>query len=199
VSAQPQERDGGDPLPQLQRWIDEALAAGSTETAIALATANRAGRPSLRMVLLRGLDERGLRFFTSYGSRKGRDIAENPHAAAVFYWPQLGRQARVEGTVSPLSEEESDAYFDARARGHQLGAWASEQSEPIAARDILDERFAHFEERFDGRPIPRPHSWGGYLLSPTCVEFWEHRPNRMHDRLEFVRDANRWHVRRLQP
>jgi pyridoxamine 5'-phosphate oxidase len=198
VSATPQER-AADPVTQLQRWIDDARSTGVTETAIALATASRDGHPSVRIVLLRGLDEHGLRFFTSYGSRKGRELAENSFAAAAFYWPQLGRQVRVEGPVTRLSDDESDAYFQVRARGHQVGAWASEQSEPVASRDILDERFLHFEERFEGDPVPRPHSWGGYLLTPERIEFWEHRPNRMHDRLEYVRDATRWHVRRLQP
>jgi pyridoxamine 5'-phosphate oxidase len=188
-----------EPMPQLLRWIQDAQAAGNTDVAMALATATRGGRPSVRMVLLRGLDDRGLRFFTSYGSRKGREIAENPLAAAAFYWPQLGRQVRVEGSITILSEEESDAYFDARARGHQIGAWASEQSEAVSSRDILEERFAHFEQRFGEEPIPRPHGWGGYLLTPTRIEFWEHRSNRMHDRLEYARDANVWHVRRLQP
>jgi pyridoxamine 5'-phosphate oxidase len=187
-----------DPVAQLQRWIDEA-AAGGAEIAMALATANRDGYPSVRMVLLRGIDERGLRFFTSYGSRKGRDIAQNSHAAAAFYWPQLRRQVRVDGVVNMLSEDESDAYFETRARGHQISAWASEQSEPVASRDILDDRFAHFQQRFDGQPVPRPHSWGGYLLTPSRVEFWEYRPDRMHDRLEYVRDKNRWRLQRLQP
>jgi pyridoxamine 5'-phosphate oxidase len=187
------------PIQQLQRWIDDGRAAGIADTPMALATADLEGRPSVRIVLVRGIDERGLRFFTSYDSRKGRELACNPHAAAALYWPDLGRQARVEGAVSPLSEEESDAYFEARARGHQIGAWASEQSEPIASREILEERFEHFERRFEGDRVPRPHSWGGYLLNPERVEFWEHRPNRMHDRLEYARQANRWRVRRLQP
>lgn len=188
-----------DPLQRLQQWIVDARATGAGDTPMALATADRHGRPSVRIVLLRGLDDRGLRFFTSYDSRKGCELAENPHAAAVFHWPELGRQARVEGAVSPLGDDESDAYFEARARGHQIGAWASEQSEPIASREILNERFSHFEQRFDGEQVPRPHSWGGYLLAPTRIEFWEHRPNRMHDRLEYLRDANRWRARRLQP
>jgi pyridoxamine 5'-phosphate oxidase len=199
VSSQPSLEGNADPVARLRQWIGDAHAAGVTETAIALATATLDGRPSVRIVLLRGLDERGLRFFTSYGSRKGRELAENPSAAVAFYWPQLGRQVRVEGAVSRLSDDESDAYFEARARGHQVGAWASEQSEPVASREILDERFLHFEQRFEGEPVPRPHSWGGYLLTPARIEFWEHRPNRMHDRLEYVRDAHRWHVRRLQP
>ncbi|MBV8374331.1 MAG: pyridoxamine 5'-phosphate oxidase [Candidatus Eremiobacteraeota bacterium] len=199
MSAQSPQVVGDEPLQRLQQWIADAHATGAADVPMALATADRHGLPSVRIVLLRGLDVRGLRFFTSYDSRKGRELAENPHAAAVLYWPELGRQARVEGAVSRLSDDESDTYFDARARGHQIGAWASEQSEPLAAREILDERFSHFEQRFEDQPVPRPHSWGGFLLTPTRIEFWEHRPNRMHDRLEYVRDANRWRTQRLQP
>jgi pyridoxamine 5'-phosphate oxidase len=187
------------PVGKLQEWIQDAQAAGVTEIAMSLATADANGRPSARMVLLRGLDERGLRFFTSYDSRKGRELAANPYAAATFYWSQLGRQVRVEGAISQLSEDESDAYFATRARGHQIGAWASEQSQPIASRETLDERFLHFEQRFENEAVPRPHSWGGYLLTPNRIEFWEHRANRMHERLEYVREANRWHVHHLQP
>jgi pyridoxamine 5'-phosphate oxidase len=187
------------PFLELQRWIDEAVATGVTELAMSLATATLDGQPSVRFVLLRGADERGLRFFTSFDSRKGRELAENPCAAAALYWPQLERQIRVEGTVTPLSEDESDRYFDERARGHQIAAWASEQSAPIATRDVLDERFAHFEDRFRDENVPRPHSWGGYLLIPSRFEFWQHRPNRMHDRLEYSRSKNVWQIQRLQP
>jgi pyridoxamine 5'-phosphate oxidase len=165
-----------------------------------LATADSAGRPSARIVLLRGLDDRGLRFFTSYFSRKGRELTENPNAAAVFHWPRLERQARIEGSVAMTSEEESDEYFASRPRGHQLAAWASEQSEPIESRETLEERFRHFEERFaEEVVVPRPHSWGGYLLKPERFEFWQGRPNRMHDRFEYVRRGVVWQVSQLQP
>lgn len=190
-----------DPIVQLQRWIDDAAAAGESEQiAMSLATATTDGRPSVRIVLLRGLDRDGLRFYTSYSSRKGRELSENPQAAAVLYWAGLERQARIEGTVSKLSEEESDAYFAARPRGHRLAAWASEQSEPIVSREILEERYAHFERRFeeDG-DVPRPHSWGGYLIAPVRFEFWLRRPDRLHDRFEYARDGSIWRIDRLQP
>lgn len=157
------------------------------------------GRPSARVVLLRGLDDRGLVFFTSYFSRKGREISANPHVAAVFYWPELERQVRVEGEVDQLPEEESDAYFASRPRGHQIGAWASEQSEPVESREILDQRVQDYSERFEGDEVPRPHSWGGYVIRPSRIEFWQGRPNRVHDRLEFERTGGGWSMRRLQP
>lgn len=189
-----------DPLALLARWIDDAGGSASIDAvAMCLATADAAGKPSARIVLLRGLDSSGLRFYTSYLSRKGRDLAENPFAAATFYWPKLTRQVRVEGSVTPLSDEESDAYFDSRPRGHRLSAWASEQSEPIESHGLLEERFAHFEERFEGDDVPRPHSWGGYLLVPSRVEFWTGRPNRMHERVQYTRRDNDWQITLLQP
>lgn len=191
---------GTDPIARLQRWIAAAAAAGIAEpSAMCLATADATGRPSARMVLMRGLDERGLRFYTSYFSSKGRDLGENPDVAAAFHWPVLERQARIEGLAAALSDDESDEYFAARPRGHQIAAWASEQSEPIDSRDVLEERFAHFTQRFAGEAVPRPHSWGGYLIAPKRFEFWQGRPNRMHDRLEYVRDGLGWRAVRLQP
>jgi pyridoxamine 5'-phosphate oxidase len=188
------------PVAQLQRWIEDAGGEQRTDAiAMCLATADRDARPSARIVLVRGLDDRGLRFYTSYFSRKGRELTENPYAAGVLYWPALDRQVRVEGSVGPLSEEESDAYFNARPRGHRLAAWACEQSEPIESREVLEQRFEHFEQRFEGQEVPRPHSWGGYLLTPSRFEFWLGRPNRMHDRLEYVRRDHLWEIGRLQP
>jgi pyridoxamine 5'-phosphate oxidase len=189
-----------DPILLLARWIDDAGGSESLDAiAMCLATADASGRPSARIVLLRGLDERGLRFYTSYESRKGRELALNPRAAAVLYWPPLHRQVRVEGDVMALSEDESDAYFTARPRGHRIAAWASEQSRPLESYTVLEERFAHFDARFEGREVPRPHSWGGYLLVPERVEFWEGRPNRMHERVEYARNGSRWESRLLQP
>jgi pyridoxamine 5'-phosphate oxidase len=188
-----------DPLAQLQRWLQEAHAAGVLEPHAMCVSTVSENRPSSRMVLLRGLDARGLVFYTSYFSRKGREISANPHAAALFYWAQLERQVRVEGSVDQLSEDESDAYFAGRPRGHQLGAWASEQSEPVETREILDQRMQDYTERFEGDEVPRPHSWGGYIIRPERIEFWQGRSNRMHDRLEFVRGAAAWTMRRLQP
>lgn len=200
MNATPDAPLGADPFGELRRWIDDAVAAGIAEpAAMCLATADVRGRPSARMVLLRGLDRRGLRFYTSYFSRKGHELSENPAVAAVLYWPALERQVRVEGTASPLAEEESDDYFAARPRGHRLAAWASEQSDPVESRAVLEERFAHFDARFGDEDPPRPHSWGGYLISPERFEFWQGRPNRMHDRFEYRRDGLGWRIRRLQP
>ena len=190
-----------DPVEQLREWLELAYATPAIveANAMCVATAGRDGTVSARMVLLRGLDERGLVFFTSYGSRKGQQIAENPHAAALFYWAPIHRQVRVEGTVRQLPEDESDAYFASRPRGHQLSAWASEQSETVEGRDVLDERLKHFEERFEGGDVPRPHSWGGYVITPERFEFWQGRENRMHDRLEYSREGRLWSISRLQP
>lgn len=189
-----------DPISKLVEWIDDAGGMEQIEAvAMCLATADAAGKPSARIVLLRGLDVRGLRFYTSYLSRKGRELTENPRAAAVLYWPHLHRQVRVEGEVSPLDEHESDEYFNARPRGHRVAAWASEQSAPLESYETLEERFAHFDARFEGEDVPRPHSWGGYLLVPSRIEFWQGRPNRMHERILYTGSANAWTAMRLQP
>jgi pyridoxamine 5'-phosphate oxidase len=195
------ERDlAAEPVAQLQRWLDDAKAAGIPEhNAMCVATVDGQGRPSARIVLLRGLDERGLRFYTSYIGRKAGELADNPNVAAVFHWAAMQRQVRIEGRASKLSEDESDAYFASRPRGHQLSAWASEQSEPIESRDLLAERYEHFEQRFEGEEVPRPHSWGGFLIEPARFEFWQGRTNRMHDRLIFARGGVDWTVSRLQP
>jgi pyridoxamine 5'-phosphate oxidase len=190
-----------DPIAQLREWLEAAEASENIEpNAMCIATVGRDGSPSARMVLLRGLDARGLRFYTSYFSRKGSELRENPRIAATFYWPELERQVRVEGDVRELSEEASDAYFATRPRGSQLSAWASEQSERIEERALLEERRAHFEERFEGEAVPRPHSWGGYVIAPSRVEFWQGRENRLHDRIVYERTAqDRWNIVRLQP
>jgi pyridoxamine 5'-phosphate oxidase len=189
-----------DPLGLLSRWIDDAGGTGRIDAiAMSLATADASGRPSARIVLLRGVAARGLRFFTSYESRKGHELAENPRAAAVLYWPKLERQVRVEGDVTKLPDEESDEYFSARPRGHRLAAWASEQSEPLESPAVLQERFSHFEQRFEEEEVPRPHSWGGYLLAPSRIEFWQGRPNRMHDRTVYTKTGNAWETTHLQP
>jgi pyridoxamine 5'-phosphate oxidase len=188
------------PIARLAGWIEEAGGANRIEAiAMCLATVGAHDRPAARMVLLRGLDGSGLRFFTSYESRKGRELAGNPFAAALLYWPAMERQVRIEGVISMLSESESDEYFDSRPRGHQLAAWASEQSAPVESPAVLEERFAHFEQRFEGEAVPRPHSWGGYLLAPSYFEFWQGRPNRMHERTEYERSGSEWKITRLQP
>jgi len=189
-----------DPFAQLERWLEEAYASGIPDAnAMALATADASGQPSARMVLLRGVDRRGLVFYTSYFSRKARDVEANPKGAVLFYWPEFERQVRVEGTLRRVSEDESDEYFASRPRGHQLSAWASEQSEPVEGRDLLDQRMLDYDRRFEGEEVPRPHSWGGYRLEAVRFEFWQGRPNRMHDRLEYSLDGRKWALRRIQP
>ncbi len=188
-----------DPLAELRAWIERARNDGLPEPgAMCLATVGGEAQPSARMVLLRGLDS-GLVFFTSYGSRNGRDLAANPRAAAVFYWPQIQRQIRIEGRIEQVAESESDAYFASRPRGHQLSAWASEQSDILDSREILERRLEDFDLRFGGQSVPRPHSWGGYRLIPHRIEFWQGRVNRMHDRLEFTRTGAEWQLHRLSP
>ena len=189
-----------DPVEQLRLWIAQAREAGVSEpNAMSVSTVGAGGRPSSRMVLLRLLDARGLVFFTSYDSRKGKELRGNSAIAALFYWPQIERQVRIEGAAEVLPEDESDAYFASRPRGHQLGAWASEQSEQVEGRELLDQRVRDYEERFEGQEVPRPHSWGGFLIRPDRFEFWQGRANRMHDRLELRRDGGAWRLRRLSP
>jgi pyridoxamine 5'-phosphate oxidase len=189
-----------DPIEQLRAWLDRAREVYPEEfTSMTLATADREGRPSARVVLLKGMDERGLVFYTNYDSRKGRELAENPRAALVFYWPAFDRQVRVEGTVERTSREESEAYFLSRPLGSRLGAWASPQSRPIAGREELEGRLREAEERF-GEEVPLPEGWGGYRVRPETVEFWQGRPSRLHDRLRYSREAGGgWRIERLAP
>jgi len=165
-----------------------------------LATATPDGKPSARVVLLKGYDERGFVFYTSYEGRKGRELEGNPNAALVFYWGELERQVRIEGRVTCVPESESDAYFAGRPRGSRLGAWASEQSRPAANRGLLEERLRELEATYEGREVPRPPFWGGYRVEPEAVEFWQGRENRLHDRIVYRRAGEgRWEVERLQP
>jgi pyridoxamine 5'-phosphate oxidase len=189
-----------DPIPVVSRWLEEAKAAGiRNPSAIALATADATGRPSVRHVLLRGIDARGFVFYTNRSSRKGRELADDPRAAFSMYWRELDRQISVTGDVERLSDEESDAYFASRPREARLGAWASPQSEELSSRAELLERYAEVEARFAGAEVPRPPFWGGYRVVPLSIELWVGRLHRLHDRFRYVREGDGWDLRRLAP
>jgi pyridoxamine 5'-phosphate oxidase len=190
-----------DPLVLFRRWFDAATAAGSFEPeAVALATATPDGRPSARMVLAKGVDERGPAFYTNYGSRKGEELDANPRAALLFHWPALGRQVRVEGPVERLPREESERYARNRSRDSQLSALASPQSRPVPSRQWLEDRVAELALKHEGRELPVHDDWGGYRLIPDAWEFWQHRPNRLHDRFRYLPDpAGGWRIERLGP
>ncbi|MGF1550426.1 MAG: pyridoxamine 5'-phosphate oxidase [Sphingomonadaceae bacterium] len=177
-----------DPIALFQRWLEEAEAGEPNDAnAMALATADAQGRPAARMVLLKACDERGFAFYTNAASRKGEEIAANPHAALLFHWKSLRRQVRAEGRIEQVSEKEADAYFATRSRQSRLSAWASDQSRPLPTRDVLEARFAEMEARFDGAEVARPPYWKGFRLVPRRIEFWSDRPHRMHERRLFVR------------
>jgi pyridoxamine 5'-phosphate oxidase len=189
-----------DPIEQFRGWFAAAREAGIFEPeAMTVSTVDADGRPASRFVLLRGLDDRGFCFFTNYESAKGRQLAANPYAALTFGWLTLHRSVRVEGPAERLPDAESDAYYASRPRGAQLGAWASPQSTAIESREQLDRALAAAEERFAGGAVPRPEHWGGFLVRPERVEFWEGRPNRLHDRVRYARDGDGWRIERLAP
>jgi pyridoxamine 5'-phosphate oxidase len=188
-----------DPLEQLRAWHADATAAVAQPDAMTLATADAEGRPSARVVLARGIDARGIAFFTNRTSRKADELRDNPQAAVVFHWWELGRQVRIEGHVEETAEDESSAYWSTRPRGSQLAAWASPQSRALTGRDELDARVAEATERFAGRDVPLPPHWGGYRLRPTRIEFWTHRDDRLHDRVVFVLEPEGWSRLRLAP
>jgi pyridoxamine 5'-phosphate oxidase len=188
-----------DPVAQFLKWLGEAQAARPDDfTSMVLATADRSGQPSARVVLLKGCDDRGFVFFTHYDSRKGRDLAENPRASLVFYWPEFDRQVRIEGTVETTSREESEAYFQSRPLGARIGAIASRQSAVLASREELERRVQETAERF-GDTVPCPDSWGGYRVVPDEVEIWQGRENRLHDRFRYRRQPEGWKIDRLSP
>jgi pyridoxamine 5'-phosphate oxidase len=189
-----------DPFEQLGRWVDEAREAGvALPEAMALATADAEGRPSVRHVLMRGLDERGIVFFTNYGSRKAAELAANPNAAVVFLWRELDRQASARGWIERTTRDESAEYFRTRPREARIGAWASVQSTPAGTREELDERYREFAERYAGEDVPLPPYWGGFRLVPESFEFWKGRAHRLHDRFRYARDGGGWSIERLYP
>ena len=190
-----------DPIRQFQMWMSDALAAPIAEpTAMTVASVGADGRPSARMVLLKGVSAAGFDFYTNYESRKGRELTATPWAALVLYWAELERQARIEGRVERLTAEESDTYYHSRPEGSQLGAWASAQSQVIADRAALERQLAEVEARYAGQQIPRPPHWGGLRVVPDAIEFWQGRPSRLHDRLRYrLLDDGRWDIERLSP
>jgi pyridoxamine 5'-phosphate oxidase len=189
-----------DPLILFQSWLEEArAAAGYDADAMAVATATREGAPSVRMVLLKGADERGLVFFTNYSSRKGEELEQNPRAALLFNWPELGRQVRIEGPVSRVERAESEAYARSRPRQSQLSALASPQSQVVPDREWLERRVEELDREHAGAELPVREDWGGYRLNPVAWEFWQHRPNRLHDRFRYLPEGGGWLIERLGP
>ena len=189
-----------DPLEQFQIWLNEALASPIKEaTAMSLATVDADGQPSVRMVLLKGLDQGGFIFYSNYESRKGKALAAHPKAALGFYWDVLERQVRIEGVVSKLSREASESYFKSRPYGSQLGALASRQSEVLESRTVLEKKLADLKKRYQENEVPLPRDWGGYLVYPDRIEFWQGRPSRLHDRLRYSHTQDGWHIDRLSP
>jgi pyridoxamine 5'-phosphate oxidase len=190
-----------DPIKQFERWLNDAIAAQQIEpTAMTLATATREGRPSARIVLLKGVDAGGFVFFTNYLSQKGREIEANPNVELVFFWDKIERTVRVHGTVTRTSREVSDAYFHQRPKRSQIGAAASNQSEAVAGREVLETRFAELEKRYESSDVPTPQHWGGFRVNPETIEFWQGRRSRLHDRFRYRRDAGgAWAIERIAP
>ncbi|MEX0268588.1 pyridoxamine 5'-phosphate oxidase [Leptolyngbyaceae cyanobacterium UHCC 1019] len=189
-----------DPIHQFQTWFDHAIAANLLEpNAMTLATATPNGTPSARIVLLKGVDQRGFVFYTNYNSQKGQELTANPQAALVFLWNELERQVRVAGTVEKIAAQETEAYFQSRPQSSQLGAWASEQSCVIPNREVLEQRLADLTQDYQDKQVPRPPHWGGFRVIPHAIEFWQGRPSRLHDRLRYRLEAGNWIIERLSP
>jgi pyridoxamine 5'-phosphate oxidase len=188
------------PYQQFEIWMNEALQSGVIEpNAMTLATANKKGIPDARVVLLREINKNGFSFFTNYESKKGKDLAANNKACLNFFWSELSRQIRINGTIKKVPRKESEEYFNTRPRESQLGAWASSQSEKLVSREILEKQYAILEKKFDGKKVPCPPHWGGYILTPVRIEFWQGRANRMHDRIIYLKQGSRWKMERLSP
>lgn len=188
------------PVKQFQKWWNEAIMSNIEEpNAMTLATSNHKGKPSARIVLLKGLSNDGFAFFTNYESRKGQELKENPYASLLFFWKELERQVRVEGTVVKADEEKSNEYFFSRPALSKIGAWSSPQSSVIKSRDHLEENVLKYQRQFSDGTIPRPPYWGGYVVKPALIEFWQGRPNRLHDRLQYTLTNNTWVIERLAP
>ncbi|HEX6223414.1 MAG TPA: pyridoxamine 5'-phosphate oxidase [Chryseolinea sp.] len=190
-----------DPIQQFEKWFLEALEAKVMEAnAMNLSTINVNNRPSSRIVLLKGIEQRKFLFYSNYQSTKGKELGKNPACALTFFWPELERQIRIEGIAERVDEKRSEQYFQSRPRGSQIGAWTSPQSSIIESRSILEERAEQIEKRFEGQPVlPKPNQWGGYQVDAHILEFWQGRPNRLHDRIQFVKIDNEWKVQRLAP
>ncbi|MDA7836957.1 pyridoxamine 5'-phosphate oxidase [Salibacteraceae bacterium] len=187
------------PIEMLENWLNEALKETQDANAMTLTTVSAEGKPSSRVVLIRKLDERGVIFYSNYSSKKASELKENPNAAVNFFWPWVERQVRVEGTVIKLPEAESDAYFKSRPRESQIGAWASDQSDEMTSRDQLEKRFQEVTQKFENKDVPRPEFWGGYIIQPSLIEFWQGRASRLHDRIKYEPFENRWKFKRLFP
>ena len=188
------------PIEQFRVWFEAALGAGVPEpNAMHVSTVTADGRPNGRIVLIKEVSDAGFVFYSNYESRKGRELAGHPFAALTFFYPELERQIRIEGRVERVSDDESDAYFNSRPRGSQIGAWVSNQSRIIEDRDVLENRQRELETQFDGGPVPRPVHWGGFRVVPDAVEFWQGRPSRLHDRIRYRKQGNDWLIERLSP
>lgn len=190
-----------DPISQFTKWFEEAVSAKVPEpNAMNLATVNENGRPASRIVLLKGIENHKLVFYTNYQSRKGKELDQNPACSLTFFWPELERQVRIEGVASRIDEKRSEKYFQSRPRGSQIGAWASPQSSVISDRSLLEERVKQIEAKYKGEEaLPKPNQWGGYEIDPLMIEFWQGRPSRLHDRILYTKDESGWKINRLAP